>query len=1037
MLPPTSAGPVVPPSPGPDKGSGLARPGFPFGPAAAAKTTTGNAQSAAAGGKPGGPGDKLGEPMREGKLRFNFRYAPWKDVLEWFAEQNQLSLVMESPPKGTFNYIDPQEYTPTQALDLINVVLQAKGYRLLRRDRMLWVINLEDKVPENLIETIAPEELDQRGDFEIVRVLFQLTRVSPEEAQQEIDKIKGPQGVIVVLPKARQVLVTDSVGKLRIMRRMIDAMENPGGLGSGPVATVELRRITAQEASTLLRQLMDIPADRNATTDGSLRFATDPEGKKVLLTGKPEAIARAKEILESLDAGKGGSRLESTPQLEVYTINSADSNAVLQVLQTLLSGEPDVRLAIDPKTGNLVAYARLAQHKTIRETLEQLQRDTRRVEVFQLHTLDPQVALAAVQKIFVDASSATAPKVEADGNTRQLIIRGSEAQILQIREMLKELGEDVEDATQVGGGRVRVLPYSGRAARTALEQIQQIWPQMRSNPIRQVFPSSSIPAVRPSSEGEMGAGGAARPGGPGLPSVEDWGPSRSRTPGFEGTPAKEPAYRPLQRPRPASSAPGPTAGVLRGAAVYFVSDAATPAKAVAGQGDGGWRASAVKPAVPSPAPPQTAPPPRSPAPGPSAGQAPAGGVPSVRIPQRSPSDKPAPIIVAPGPGGIMITSEDQEALAEFEQLLQSLAATASTSAPEITIFYLKHAKAAVVAETLDAIFGGGTGGGGGGSLLGDLAGAAIGGPGGNIVGALLGGGDSGTSLRPTGQIHITPDTRLNALIVQANPVDLDRIEELLKILDQRESPEDVLAAPKPRLIPVYNTQAQEVAEIVRQVYQDRMVAGPNTPQRPPSPQEFFQMIRGMAGRRGGAGGRRGTTEDTPKMSIGVDTRTNSLVVVAPDNLFQEIKALVEELDQAAAGESNEAMEVVTLQRTNSEAVRRALVAMMGESVRFGQGGTTPSSRTGQPSSSSDRFQGFGGFRRRTEGAPQPGFSGGFPGGFPGGFRGSRFSSPAGPSFQPFGSPFGAGGFGRSGFGRSGTGNRSSRSGGTTSGRPGR
>lgn len=1095
------------PSPGPGK-PGVPGPGFPFapfgqGPGMAAgsgapalpparpEQATGSASPQAAGAKTEGatassrssePASKLGEPMRGGKLRFNFRYAPWKDVLEWFADLNQLSLVMEAPPKGTFNYIDPEEYTPAQALDLLNRVLQAKGYRLLRRDRMLWVINLEDKIPDNLIETIAPEELDQRGEFEIVRVLFQLNRVSPEEVQQELEKVKGPQGVVVVFPKAGQVLVTEGVGKLRIMRRMIEAMENPGGAGGGPVATVELRRITAQEASALLRQLMDIPADRNATTDGSLRFATDPEGKKVLLTGKPEVVARAKEIVEALDAGKGADRLESTPQLEVYTINSADPNAVLQVLQTLLAGEPDVRLAIDPKTGNLVAYARLAQHKTIRETLEQLQRDSRRVEVFQLRTLDPQVALAAVQKIFVGESSATAPKVEADGNTRQLIVRGSEPQILEIREMLRKLGEDVDGATQVAGGKVRVLPFSGRAARTALEQIQQIWPTMRANPIRQVMPSSTIPSVRPSSEGELererGAGSAV----PDHLGTGQWGPSRPAAPAPGGpagapggvAPVKEPEFVPMQRARPASPGLGRTAGAVRGAAVYWVSDAGQPAGA-GGAADDGWRASGLKPAATSGAA-QATPPsglgatggtPGGQSPGPPGGTAPAAipqhGAPAIA--QRSPSDKAAPIIVAPGPGGIMITSEDPEALAEFEQLLQSLAASASSNQPEITIFYLKHAKAAVVADTLDAIFGGGTGGGGGGgSLLGDLAGAAIGGPGGNLVGALLGGGDSGT-LRPTGDIQITPDSRLNALIVQANPADLDMIEELLKILDQRDSPEDVLAAAKPRLIPVKNTQAQEVAEIVRQVYQDRMVAGPNAPQRPPSPQEFFQMIRGMAGRRGGLGGRRGTTEDTPKMSIGVDARTNSLVVVAPDNLFQEVKALVEELDQAAAGESNEALEVVTLQRTNSEAVRRALVAMMGDSVRIGQG-TTPSasgSRPSQPPSPADSFRGFGGFRRRTDGSSgsfQPGFPGGFPGvfpggfpgggspgsgfrgggfpggGFPGGFRGSMFAPQGGPSFQPPGAS-GVGGSGRTGFGRSGTSSRSSRPSGSSSGRSGR
>ena len=79
--------------------------------------------------------------------------------------------------------------------------------------------------------------------------------------------------------------------------------------------------------------------------------------------------------------------------------------------------------------------------------------------------------------------------------------------------------------------------------------------------------------------------------------------------------------------------------------------------------------------------------------------------------------EPAPIIVAPGPGGIMIASSDTAALDEFERLLTSLAGDSLAGGPEVTIFYLKHTKAEIVAETLDQIFGGGTiaasGGGGG------------------------------------------------------------------------------------------------------------------------------------------------------------------------------------------------------------------------------------------------------------------------------------------------------------------------------------
>ena len=150
----------------------------------------------------------------------------------------------------------------------------------------------------------------------------------------------------------------------------------------------------------------------------------------------------------------------------------------------------------------------------------------------------------------------------------------------------------------------------------------------------------------------------------------------------------------------------------------------------------------------------------------------------------------------------MIASEDQKALDDFESLMKTLASRSLTSDREFTVFYLKHAKAAVLTPSdsehaqrrhWTGIV---VGRRGGSSLMGDIAGAAFGD--GIMTNLLFGGGGGGGSSetsvatgRASGQYSIIPDSRLNALFVQANPVDLDTIEQLLKVLDQPGSPEEV------------------------------------------------------------------------------------------------------------------------------------------------------------------------------------------------------------------------------------------------------
>ncbi len=171
-----------------------------------------------------------------------------------------------------------------------------------------------------------------------------------------------------------------------------------------------------------------------------------------------------------------------------------------------------------------------------------------------------------------------------------------------------------------------------------------------------------------------------------------------------------------------------------------------------------------------------------------------------------------PINISVGPAGMIVTCEDPQVLQDFLNLAKTLASRQAVSQKEYTIYYLKFARAATAAELLEQIFASGgssSSSSGSSSLLGNLAGAAFGDFGGGLMGSLLGlGGGTSSDSAPrlssgSGTIQIVPETRLNALIVQASSADLDTIEQLLKVVDQPDSPEDLALVSKPRLIPVF------------------------------------------------------------------------------------------------------------------------------------------------------------------------------------------------------------------------------------------
>ena len=270
----------------------------------------------------------------------------------------------------------------------------------------------------------------------------------------------------------------------------------------------------------------------------------------------------------------------------------------------------------------------------------------------------------------------------------------------------------------------------------------------------------------------------------------------------------------------------------------------------------------------------------------------------------------------------------------------------SQTSGEPTIFWLKFAKADVAAEILKQILGGTSSGDGG--LVGDVAQNVLGSVGGGIIGSLLGGG--GESVGLSGPASIVPDVRLNALIVQAAPADLALIEQLLPIIDRDCSPEDVQTGGKPKLIPVIYMPAEEMANIVRSVYADRIAGAESRGgQRPPSPEDFIRALRG--GRDGGRGGQ--TAGEVQKMAIGVDSRSNSLIVAAPESLFKEVEELVAQLDDETIV-TDEDVQVINIKKANPQMLQKTLSSMLGSSARVGttSSGSSSSSRgsSGMPSS---------------------------------------------------------------------------------------
>ena len=382
------------------------------------------------------------------------------------------------------------------------------------------------------------------------------------------------------------------------------------------------------------------------------------------------------------------------------------------------------------------------------------------------------------------------------------------------------------------------------------------------------------------------------------------------------------------------------------------------------------------------------------------------------------------IVIRRGPNGMVVTSDNQEALKEFNQLYKLYREQMNNASAEPIMRVLTHIKAAAAAELIQNIIKGeaATSSSGGGGLLGDVASSVLGG--GGLFGGLFGGGGASgsggsstiTGASATGNIVLTPDPRLNALWIQANASDIQMVEELIELIDIADSGVDNLTRGTPGIIFIKNVAVADVETLVKQVFADR-IAPPATGggQGAPSQQDFFAMIAGggRGGRGGGGGGAAKTELKELTMTVSADKKNNALIVVASPMLFGEVEEFVTKIDQASADDESEFIVVPIPAEVNANTMQNALKSAFGASVKTSTATGTNAApgganvATGNPADLMQQFRnrgaggGLGGGGFGGGGFGGGGFGGQGAGGFGGGGRGGNQ---------------GGGGFGGGGFG---------------------
>lgn len=823
------------------------------------------------------------ERTSDGKLRFSFENAQWQPVINWFADECGFSFQpTDDYPEGSFTYHDDEEYTVLEALDQLNHALSLRGYTLVRNRKMLVLRSDRRPPPDELIEDVTPEQLKDRGKYEIMRCIYDLSDLEGSEIDREVEKVVSSRNrdSVVYVPSAKKLFVRDIGERLRVVKQMLDEARRLRMEANTEVDTYEMQNVVFIELMGIVRPMLGNMVEREgnyAMEDGSLTVVQAPGTRLLYLKGTPKRIEEFKKVAAKVDVPvkTDPNKTFEKPFLRTYPVPN-DPTLVFQILNTVLEGR-DVKLDQDQATGAVVLLGRKEDHDMAAMTIDEVVGQANNFARFELKNRTGDEVVEMLQKLFrqdPDEPSANGPIFIIDSVSDNLIVKASPQEITFIRKVIEEF--DVSTGTTSSGVRAntRLIPSTDLEGERILSEFETIWPTSgRRNRINVVSP------------GERTINSGRRRGLPTYPPAGDrQDPKTNQLPGEEAAP--KPAS-----PEGSGKADANQSGQV-GLPVFFVSAPLARQESEAKQeADDSEKKSKSQ-------------------------------APDYVPPQQQPSVPNAPVTIEWTPSGIVISSDDLDALDDAEQLIREL--LTENSEPQVPqVFQIKYRRADEVKTLLETVLGISSGGGGGGGgmggipgMIGNMASNMIGGAGGDILGGLLGGGGSAgssesTTLELEGTVTFVEDIRLNVLYVMgATEYDLELISELVDFIDQPEAPHapDILGPTW--LIKVKYRDPEELKALVEKQFASLLTGGggggagggdPAAQAAQQQAQMMQQMQRAMqqalgGGGRGGRGGGQDAEEMKPKAVLGVDKEKSYLLVTGPKYIYEQINNLVLELD---------------------------------------------------------------------------------------------------------------------------------------------
>jgi type II secretion system protein D len=441
-------------------------------------------------------------PPGEGKIRFNFKDAPFDQVLDFFSRESGLPIINETPaPQGTMTFISGEEYSFADALTILNLNLQPKGVQLRRDRNYLYLGSLKDSskkagevVKGDIPASIRPEQ--------IINLAIPLKNSRAETVAEQIKPLVADYGSVTAVPLQNMVLVVETADQCRRIKAIVESIDAVKPVDSAyrmfPLKYAKpdsvfnaLKGLVGQRKTTVIYDKDNKPRTLEEVDVAGLNLQPDPRTNSIIAVGPEARIRVVEELITLIDVPEGGAT--GAQQMMTFALETAAPQSVVQQLSALFAKVDPVQkpTVIPIAEGNRVTVVgtsqQLAQAAALIGEIDPGTKQgssprvpERRATVIKLKALAPPAVEQFASRLLTPRQQSVL-KYGASPDQKSLIVTGPDADVAAFEQLITGIDGATEPTRDI-----RQVRLNQGDCKAVLAKVNQLWTatdQAKTDPV--------------------------------------------------------------------------------------------------------------------------------------------------------------------------------------------------------------------------------------------------------------------------------------------------------------------------------------------------------------------------------------------------------------------------------------------------------------------------------------------------------------------------------------------------------------------------